>query len=77
MFDQLYKESLEARVRDHGPLAVLRDLMQTVCVLRHEVTPEAAWEYGALIAELQAMVIRHSISDDRTLSTGANNQLAA
>lgn len=78
MFDRLWKEQLEAQVRTHGPLAVLRDLMQTMCILRHDVDADTAWEYGALIAELQALVIRNTILDEaKRLGTGANNRLAA
>ena len=74
MFADIYHAQLEAKVRDDGPLGLVRDCLQTICKLRHEVDPNASWEYVGLIRELQVLVQVHEGA--KGLNEGANRRAA-
>ena len=69
----LYPEALEAAVREKGPIAVLRDVLQTVLVVKHDLPGDDAWHYASVVWELQAVLLR--LATHSSLLEGANERI--
>jgi len=76
LFQNLYTEALEGRVRSDGPRVVVSDLITTLQTLKRNLsTTDDRWHYDTLIYGLAAVLLR--TEHVAALSEGTNKRLTA
>ena len=74
MFTEIRKEAIEGIVREHGPVEAMRQVLNAICIVRHDVDADAHWAYNDAVEELSTAI--RSLSNLRALTVGANRRAA-